>query len=285
MKNIVTECCLIAAIVLTGTCQPGYAFADEEGFAGRVKEDNGGSDLRSNQEFDDADEDGSEPLADEDDRNADVEGGAEEDGLEPLEDSSTKITFGADGALVVPFGNWADAAGIGYGGLVALGVFATPNVALTARIGYIKHQYTKPLVSRDGPDEPYWSFKSTTSEIPVLVGLKIYSEDYQGFYVSGEFGIVNYSMATTDTCDDGRQYKDSQSVVRAGATVGLGYEISVLHIGASVFFPNIRIPKSDEESEDGGYEYEYSTYAYNPEDEELDDQVSIGLMLNFGLRF
>lgn len=156
--------------------------------------------------------------------------------------------LGVDGALVFPTGDWSDVAGIGIGGLVAGRYHIDPNLALTGRVGYIHHMSKDQL-----------GLDITTSEIPVLAGVKYYFDDMEGPYVAGEFGWVSMRVKMSGEIM-GQSFDESDSEGRFGMTLGGGYEVSNVDFRGQLFMPNL-LGRDDGED------------------------TQMGLMLNVGYRF
>src|SRR6478735_4476770 len=53
--------------------------------------------------------------------------------------SASKGIIGADAAVAIPFGDWGDAVGIGFGALLRGEYNLIPNLNLTGRVGLIYH--------------------------------------------------------------------------------------------------------------------------------------------------
>jgi hypothetical protein len=132
------------------------------------------------------------------------------------------LRVGIDGALVLPVGDWSEAASMGFGGLVKIEFDLTYSLALTGRLGYVYH-----LENSD------WN--TSTNELPILVGAKFYflSDDLRP-YGAAELGLVNVG-ATVDTLIG----EVSTSEVKIGLTIGGGVEISGLDLRAQLFAPSI----------------------------------------------
>ena len=124
-----------------------------------------------------------------------------------------------------------------------------PNLALTGRVGYIQH--LKKTV------EP---FDITSSEIPVLAGVKYYFDDMEGPYLGAELGLFSAFEPSCQANSGVCSMDESDSASRFGMTFGGGYEVSNVDLRAQLVMPNVI---GREDSED----------------------MQMGIMFNVGYRF
>jgi hypothetical protein len=100
----------------------------------------------------------------------------------PMEEMGTdkKMSLGADGAIVLPLGNFGDVAGLGIGALLKFGFSVSEAIMITARAGYIHH------LAKDvgGTDFKY-------AQVPIMVGGKYMFGDAYG---AAEIGMVRASI-------------------------------------------------------------------------------------------
>ena len=110
------------------------------------------------------------------------------------------MVAGLDLAAVMPVGDLADAAGLGFGGLARFELGLTSKVRVTGRAGYIYH-----LEKNSG----------NFSQIPVLGGAKL--DFTPNFYGAAELGLfaVRFSGGTR-----------AGSTNSLGMTLGVGYRIA-----------------------------------------------------------
>ena len=133
----------------------------------------------------------------------------------------TQMAVGVDFASVVPVGNFADAAGFGFGSLFRFeyNINASP-LAVTTRSGYLWHN------SKDvGPATVSFS------QVPLLAGLK-YSLPTAPIYVAGELGAV---IAMTST-EGGIGGDTDNTETNLGFAAGAGYELGIIDLRLSLNF-------------------------------------------------
>ncbi|MCA9545275.1 MAG: hypothetical protein KC613_12815 [Myxococcales bacterium] len=145
----------------------------------------------------------------------------------PAQAGAPKI--GAQGAFVLPTGDWGDFQGIGFGALlnVDYGIDAVQGLQLTGRTGLI-HFLGKEIeilgTTVDGP---------TVNHIPLFVGAKY-------FFAAGVYGGLeigpNFIMP-----------EEGDTEVEFGFTAGLGYMIKDIDLRAFLYLPSL-FPEGDDVS-------------------------------------
>jgi hypothetical protein len=142
-----------------------------------------------------------------------------------------KMTIGADGALVLPLGDWADFAGLGFGALARFEYNVSEQLAATARAGYIVHLEK---------DDRY-----RTSELPLLGGIRYaFGRLDDGMYLGAEAGLVNFTLTRpvaaatvglVGSSSAGYGEKSSDTKLKFGGTVGVGYRSDRIDGRAGLF--------------------------------------------------
>jgi hypothetical protein len=141
------------------------------------------------------------------------------------------MIVGVDGALVLPMGDWADVAGLGFGALGRFEYALDPQLSATGRVGYLVH-----LEKND-------TYK--TSELPLLAGLRYgLSEGPDGLYLAGEAGLVNFTFRRPvapavfgTSVSEGEKKSDSE--LKFGLTAGAGYRSGNIDGRAGVFVVSV----------------------------------------------
>jgi hypothetical protein len=142
------------------------------------------------------------------------------------------MIVGVDGALVLPMGDWADVAGLGFGALGRFEYALDPQLSATGRVGYLVH-----LEKND-------TYK--TSELPILAGLRYgLSEGPDGLYLAGEAGLVNFTFRRPvasavfggAVSSDGEKKSDSE--LKFGVTAGAGIRSGNIDGRAGVFVVSV----------------------------------------------
>lgn len=137
-----------------------------------------------------------------------------------------QIKVGAQGVFALPLGDFADASGVGFGALLNMdmGLSEDGKLQLTGRLGYV-HMTGKEIdvgvAKVDGP-----SF----GLIPIYAGVKYFV--IPSLYLGGELGATVVMTGETD-------YTDSDSEVKAGGTIGLGYMFKDLDVRAFLWLPSL----------------------------------------------
>ncbi|MFA6597517.1 MAG: outer membrane beta-barrel protein [Ignavibacteriaceae bacterium] len=140
--------------------------------------------------------------------------------------AQSKITLGVGGSLALPLGTFADAASMGFGGLVR-GEMGFGSVVGTASLGYLT--FSGKDIDLGGGT----TLKTTYSDIPILVGAK-YSFA-PGFYGSAEVGL---NMLTFSADVSGISVSTSET--QFGFAIGAGYQIQAFDI--SLKYQNLGTP-------------------------------------------
>ncbi len=125
------------------------------------------------------------------------------------------FSFGIDGAVNIPTGDWADASGIGLGALGYASFNAIPMLTITGRAGYI-HGLEKN--------------NSSMQHIPVLAGIKYHFIPM--LYVAGEFGFC-FNKQKIDGFGESDWEEDLAATISAGAG------LAGLDFRASLFMPDL----------------------------------------------
>ena len=123
--------------------------------------------------------------------------------------------------VVMPLGDWGDAAGLGFGATLNYEYALTDAFGITGRLGYIHHLGTE-VEGVSGVD-------INTTEIPVLAGVKY--EFVPNIFAQAELGLwhVSYNFSEGTSPD---------AVNDFGLTVGAGYELGNLAFGLQYIMPN-----------------------------------------------
>jgi hypothetical protein len=144
------------------------------------------------------------------------------------EPTTSRIRLGVAAAFAAPVGDWADIAGVGFGGIVGFEYEVIPGLAITGRTGYLHH-----LESNND---------SSTSELPFLAGARylFLQGDARPYVDVGVGPVIVWGRADTGFGDA------SDTELYLGLLAGGGLQYRALDIYAGgVFF-------HDGDSEDGG---------------------------------
>ena len=136
-------------------------------------------------------------------------------------------TLGADGALVLPFGDLGEYAGLGIGAMLHYDRPFWKKLSLTARTGYIYF---------GGQDYDGW--ETSYSMIPMMVGGKWDLAKVPGLYVGAELG---YTVVTATWETDNEilgHIEEDHSATDFGSTVGIGYKKDNFDFGARFWLPD-----------------------------------------------
>lgn len=114
------------------------------------------------------------------------------------------MAVGADLQLALPIGDLGDGAGIGIGGLAKFQYTVMPNLAVTARAGYVHH-----LAKND----------ITFSEIPIWLGAKY-------FFIPAVYGGLELGYIQSKVSADFMGTTIEASEWNLGMGVGAGYEMA-----------------------------------------------------------
>lgn len=153
---------------------------------------------------------------------AEAGGGMEGDAGGDVEMAAApKMRLGAAGAVIMPMGDWGDAAGIGIGVLARFAYMVSPKLAVLAQPGYI-HHLDKEMIS--------------TREMALLVGARFMVTPEIG--VGGDVGYVSYKACFDGTCGD--------SQGRIPLNISGEYQMAGgLYAGANFFVANLLLKDSD----------------------------------------
>jgi len=152
--------------------------------------------------------------------------------------------------MIVPLGDWRNAAGVGFGGFATWSFVSWDEWRLQVRAGYIGHLSVSGSGDQgqsgaglrrvrgwqDTVDE--WdNLKKSVFEIPVLVG---FQTTFDTFYIGLELGPV-LNRTSLSTMGDVIDNYDSWTKIRAGGTLGIGFFdlFGYLDVGVSVISTNI----------------------------------------------
>jgi hypothetical protein len=138
--------------------------------------------------------------------------------------ATQKFILGVDAAFQLPLGNFADATGMGFGGLVRAEYNLIPNLNGTFRVGYI-YALKKDLAGGLG--------KASVGNIPIWVGGKYFFTDM--VYGGVEVGL-NMLQEKADATLFGQTVSASTSENKFGGNVGAGVLISGLDVRAQLEF-------------------------------------------------
>jgi hypothetical protein len=153
--------------------------------------------------------------------------------------AAPKHRVDADGALRIPLGDWADATGmLGLGAMFRYEFLVNPQLTVTGRIGYI---YGMPKSEN--------SIDFSTSEIPILAGIKWYFKGYKSMKRAGLYGAAELGMFHITVKTDAEGSKD-ESETEFGATIGAGYEMGALDFRGAFLMPNLSGDMKNKENED-----------------------------------
>jgi len=126
-------------------------------------------------------------------------------------------TFGIDGAVVLPLGDYADGVNFAAGALARVEIPAGSGY-VTGRIGALFHAVKNDVAS--------------LTFIPIYAGYR-YPMGPSGFYLAGELGItLGYASADTQF----GTVSDSDSEL--GITLGAGMKTGALDLRGSLFLPD-----------------------------------------------
>ena len=143
--------------------------------------------------------------------------------------AAAKHRVGADGAVRMPLGDWADFTGIlGLGAMFRYEFLVNPQLTVTGRIGYI---YGMPKSEN--------SVDFSTSEIPILAGIKWYFKGYKSMKRAGLYGAAELGLFMITAKWEGGGTSDDKSENKFGATIGAGYEMGALDFRGAFLLPNL----------------------------------------------
>lgn len=129
--------------------------------------------------------------------------------------------------VVMPLGDWADSAGLGFGVTLNYEYALNPMLDITGRVGYVHHL---------GTELEGTKIDVHTTEIPVLAGVKY--NFIPNVYGQAEFGLWHIGFGASEG-------PEADAINRFGLTLGAGYEMDNLAFGLQYIMPNL-IGKEDE---------------------------------------
>ncbi|MGM0574218.1 MAG: hypothetical protein ACQEXJ_00595 [Myxococcota bacterium] len=132
------------------------------------------------------------------------------------------MTLGVDGVFVAPVGDWADIAGVGFGGLLRFEYRLMEPLGLTARAGYIFHL----------DEDQGGGVDSSTNELPILVGARYYSD-------IGVWGGLELGLFTIFTEIEGGGGSIDDTSTELGMVLSGGYRMGNLDFSAGLMLPEI----------------------------------------------
>jgi hypothetical protein len=127
---------------------------------------------------------------------------------------ASKMLLGADGAFVLPLGNFSNLANAGVGALVRFEYNVIPNLNLTGHLGFVYY-----LTKDQGIGYKFWN-------IPALVGARY--DIAQGFYGAAEAGLFFNHASATLTIPGFGTMSSSNTENDFGAVVAAGYRMGDL---------------------------------------------------------
>ncbi|MCG8416452.1 MAG: hypothetical protein MJE77_00750 [Proteobacteria bacterium] len=128
--------------------------------------------------------------------------------------------LGIDVMLGQPVGDIADAAGTAIGGLLRYQHRFIGNIAVTGRVGYIRHGEKNSV---------------TLGQIPLFAGIEYYLSKFDsGLFIVAEAGLNNL-RTTQDLMGDSTT--DSENEI--GVNVGAGYAMGALTVRGSLLVPSL----------------------------------------------
>lgn len=153
-----------------------------------------------------------------------------------------KIGLGGDLLFVVPLGDLADASGLQIGPVLRGGYRVTPNLEITARLGYLVGLKKDRSVATGVPGVGAVTVSSGFNLIPIWAGARYFFMDPNaGVYGSAEVGLNILSPTVS-------QGTAGDSLTRLGANLGVGYVISKdlpIDIRANFLIYNLLLKESD----------------------------------------
>ena len=142
--------------------------------------------------------------------------------------AQSKITASAEGALVIPTGDWSDISGIGIGAFVRAGMQLQPKLEVTGRLGYVFH------LSKDqgGAD-------ASTRELMILGGVRY---DLGPVFLDAATGINSWTFEVDSPLVDG-----SNTETRVPLLVGAAVPVGKVEVGGSLLIPNLLLREDNED--------------------------------------
>jgi hypothetical protein len=136
-------------------------------------------------------------------------------------------TIAIDGAVAVPTGDWGDAIGAGFGGLIRFENRLAPDLVLTGRAGYLQHL---------AKDSQLGAGDTSVGEVPLLFGLRydLMRGPMGSLYGAAEIGLVTL-VATVDL--GGATASSSQT--NAAALLGVGCHIQKVDVRGGLWLPDL----------------------------------------------
>jgi hypothetical protein len=151
-------------------------------------------------------------------------------------------TFGVDGAVVLPLGDYGEIATLAVGALGRAEFPIQPKLAITARAGVLYH------LTKD-------EFDGTLLFIPIYGGARysLGAVPGQGVYLAGEVGIT-IGYASVDTGFG----TASDTETELGATLGAGFRTGALDVRGALFIPDLG--EADDPGIMGSVGYDFAAF-------------------------
>jgi len=128
-----------------------------------------------------------------------------------ISQAQNKMWLNIGGNLLLPMGDFADAANVGFGGTAQFEMQFMPQLLGTAQTGYI-------IWGSDVEDVDY-------SAIPIMVGAKYYFMPNSGFYGHGQLGLYIFSVNMPEIQTAFGTFGGSDTDTEFALSLGAGYEL------------------------------------------------------------
>ena len=139
-------------------------------------------------------------------------------------DKDARSRIGLDVSVAIPVDDWADVSDVSLGGLVRFEHLVIPQLAITARAGYMHD-----IVDQDGV---------TLGHVPILAGARWhFVEGDSSPWIGGELGLaIWWAHASVDTPFGSSSTSDTEAEL-ALALSG-GYRTGAFNFGAGLYVPS-----------------------------------------------
>ncbi len=147
----------------------------------------------------------------------------------PAQAETSTWLFGVDAAALATPGSWGDVTGPGFGALLRLEYGLSARTSLMGRVGYIGHFAT----------DAGAGLESNTTELPVLLGLKLRPSVDSSFYLAPELGLVSFGAELDGNIELGDfvQRSEMGAEMRVGMTLGAGFRLGSADVRGQLFLP------------------------------------------------